>query len=218
MKKISIIGIGYIGSVAIPCLSKLGHEIIGVDIDSKKIKLINRGKSPLKEIGLDKLMKQQFKTGRIKATKDLKKAVKDSEIIFICVDTPQKKDGDIELKYLIKVCNDIGSIIKNYDDKKYIVIRSTVFPGTVENMQTLIEKKSGKEEGVDFHLLHHPEFMREGSSIRDFFDPSFIVVGSKNKLVGNYILGCYNEIQCKKFVVGVDVSQMIKYINNVFIV
>jgi len=215
-KNICVIGIGYIGSVAIPCLSKLGHNVIGVDIKKSKIDKINEGKSPINENGLDKLMAQQFQKKRIGVTKDLRKAIHNSEICFICVDTPSNKEGGVELKYLIKVSKDIGKIINECEQKKYLVIRSTIFPGTLEKIKNIIEKYSNKKEGEDFYLLHHPEFMREGTSIKDFFNPPYIVVGTNNLKAGNYILSCYNKLKCKKMVVKPNISQIIKYVNNAF--
>jgi len=204
-KNISVIGIGYIGSVIIPCLGKLGHKVIGVDTDSRKVNCINRGKSPIEEEGLDELTFKQRQKGNIKATISLKKAINQTEICFICVGTPGKKDGSVELKYLTKVCKDLGKILKTCKDKKYLVIRSTIFPGTLEKMRKIVEEYSGKIEGEDFFMLHQPEFMREGSSVKDFFNPSLLVVGSESLYHGenawhaNKIVFC-NEISaiCKK--------------------
>ena len=164
--RISIFGLGYVGAVCAGCLSARGHEVIGVDVSSTKIDLINQGKSPIVEPGLEALLQQGRQTGRLSGTTDFKKAVLDSDVSFICVGTPSKKNGDLDLGYIETVCREIGFAIRESPNAT-VVVRSTVLPGTVNNVVIpLIEDCSGKKAGVDFGVGTNPEFLRESTAIR----------------------------------------------------
>jgi len=211
--RISIFGLGYIGAVCIGGFAELGHSIIGVDVIQHKIDAINGGEAPLKEKGLNELIYRGVKRGLVSATNNTEKAVLNSDISFICVGTPPKKNGEIDLSFLKKVCQEIGAALKK-KKQHLIVIRSTMLPGSLEILKKIIEENSGKIEGKDFNITTNPEFLREGSAIKDFFNPPYIVVGAYNFEIGKKVLAVYGNIKTKKFVVKPELAQMIKYTNN----
>ena len=219
--RISIFGLGYVGIVSAACLSHLGHTIIGVDIAKYKVDLINKGILPIKEKNLDKLISKAMREKLLKATTSTKDAILSSDISFICVGTPPKRNGDLDLSALESVCGEIGSALRAKGSKEgrlnhIIVIRSTMFPGSLSILKNILEKSSGKKEGLDFYLATNPEFLREGSAIKDFFKAPYIVVGSENKEVGKKVLSIYSGIHTKKFIVKPEIAQMIKYASNSF--
>jgi GDP-mannose 6-dehydrogenase len=211
--KISVFGLGYVGTVTAACFAKLGHKVVGVDIVKYKIDSINNGNSPIKEKGLDQLVKTQVKQGALFATENLKEAVLNTEISFICVGTPPLKSGDMNISILKKVCREIGASLK---EKKYhlIVIRSTIFPGSLEVLKQIFEEASGKICEKDFDIVVNPEFLREGSAIRDFLNPPYILVGSERISACRAAMNSYKGIKARKFIVRTGAAQMIKYVNN----
>lgn len=170
---ISILGLGYVGAVCAGCLSVRGHHIIGVDISTSKIDLINQGKSPIVEPGLGELLTQGKEVGRLRGTTDVQDAITHSDISFICVGTPSKPNGDLDLSHMEVVCRQIGEAIKHKDSRHTIVIRSTVLPGTVHNLVIpTLEASSGKKAGTDFGIAVNPEFLRESTAISDYDYPA----------------------------------------------
>ncbi len=213
--KIAVFGLGYIGSVSAGAFASLGNRVVGVELVEEKVNIINSGKGTVKEKGLDRLIGEQVKAGRLWATTNVKKAIESSDIAFVCVGTPPKRNGDIDLSALKSVCKQLGKEIK--EKKEYIiVIRSTMFPGSLDILKKIIEKTSEKKEGKDFHLAVNPEFLREGSAIKDFFEPPFIVIGGESKEVCKKAMACYGNIKTKKFIVKTNIGQMIKYASNSF--
>ncbi len=198
--KISVIGLGPVGETTARGFSELNYEVIGVDRYKSQVDKINKiGKANLS------------------ATMSLENAVLDSDISFVCVGTPCKRNGELDLTYLKKACKQIGGVLKEKLSNSYIVvIRSTMFPGSFEILKEVLEKSSGKKCGRGFEIALNPEFIREKSAMEDFFNPSFIVVGAEKREVSKKILGCYNGIDAKKFLVDVNTAQMIKYANNSF--
>jgi GDP-mannose 6-dehydrogenase len=211
--RISVFGLGYVGAVSAACFAELGHDVIGVDIVDYKINLINKGQAPIKESDLDKIRFQYVMKKKLFSTKDCEIAVNNTDISFVCVGTPPKRNGDLDLTSLKRVCKNIGIAVKN---KKYhiIVIRSTMFPGSLDELVKIIEDSSNKKVGKDFDIAVNPEFLREGSAVKDFFYPPYIIVGAENKLIGKKIFEIYNKISAKKFLVKPDIAQMIKYVSN----
>ncbi len=199
--KISVIGLGPVGSTTAICFSELGHQVTGVDIIKSKVNKIN------------KLNKK-----RLKATLDIKEVILNSDISFVCVGTPCKKNGELDLTPLIDVCKQIGKTLKEESsyDPHIVVIRSTMFPGSFEILKAILEKSSGKKCGEDFFMAVNPEFLREKYAIKDFFNPSFIIVGSEDTIVSKQVMECYKRINAKKFIVNENIAQMIKYVNNSF--
>jgi GDP-mannose 6-dehydrogenase len=177
--KLSIFGLGYVGTVSMACFARDGHRVIGVDVNSQKVDSIKSGKSPIIEPGLEALIKNGVESGNIQATTDVALAVNHAEIFLITVGTPSKSNGSLETKYVERVCADIGRELGAKDDYKVIAIRSTVLPGTVrEEFIPIVENASGKKAGVDFGFCMNPEFLREGSAIRDFDNPPYTVIGN----------------------------------------
>jgi len=211
--KISVFGLGYVGAVTAACLAELGHKVIGVDIIKYKVDFLNNGEPPVEERGLRALVKKSVLKGRLSATTNPKEAILNSELSFVCVGTPPKKNGDIDIEPLKRTMNDIGKVLKE-KEHHIIVIRSTIFPGTFEKLKKVLEDISGKKEGKDFDLAVNPEFLREGSAIKDFFNPPYIVVGSNKKEICQKIFEIYKKIKSKKFIVNEKIAQAIKYVNN----
>ncbi len=211
--KISIFGLGYVGAVSAACFAKLGNEVIGVDVVDYKVDAINSGNAPLEEKGLSDLIAEFTKKKKLYATKNTEEAILNSDVSFICVGTPPTKEGDIDLNVLKKVCEEIGKALRK---KKYhlIVIRSTMFPGSLDVLIEILEKSSGKKCHRDFDIATNPEFLREGSAIKDFFEPPFVVIGADKESAGKKALNVYHDIKAKKIVVKPGVAQMIKYASN----
>ncbi|MBB4816846.1 MULTISPECIES: GDP-mannose 6-dehydrogenase [Pseudomonas] len=215
--RISIFGLGYVGAVCAGCLSARGHEVVGVDVSTTKIDLINNGKSPIVEPGLEELLQQGRKTGRLRGTTDVAAAVRDTEVSFICVGTPSKKNGDLELDYIEGVCREIGFALRDKSERHTVVVRSTVLPGTVMNVVIpIIEDCSGKKAGDDFGVAVNPEFLRESTAIKDYDFPPMTVIGELDKASGDLLETLYRELDAPIIRKEVQVAEMIKYTCNVW--
>jgi GDP-mannose 6-dehydrogenase len=215
--RISIFGLGYVGAVCAGCLSARGHEVVGVDISPAKIDLINNGKSPIVEPGLEELLQQGVKSGRLRGTTDVGGAVRDTQVSFICVGTPSKKNGDLELDYIEGVCREIGFALRDKSERHTVVVRSTVLPGTVNNVVIpIIEDCSGKKAGVDFGVAVNPEFLRESTAIKDYDYPPMTVIGELDKASGDLLETLYRELDAPIIRKAIEVAEMIKYTCNVW--
>tara|TARA_B110000259_G_scaffold186087_1_gene236492 strand:+ start:2650 stop:3963 length:1314 start_codon:yes stop_codon:yes gene_type:complete len=212
---VSVFGLGYVGCVSVGCLSSVGHNIIGVDINSDKLETIKKGKSTVIENGLDELISSGVNNGTIKTTNDLSYAVKNSDIAIICVGTPNDKVGFLEMQYVENV---VKKIAKELSDKEFytISIRSTVMPGTNEVISNLVEEISGKKKNIDFGVVSNPEFLREGSAIKDFFSPPYTVVGSNSEKSINQMKELYGFLNSPFEIVDIKVAELIKFLNNSF--
>jgi len=217
MTTISIFGLGYVGAVSVACLADNDHNIIGVDVNPTKIEMIAKGHSPIVEEGLGELLKKGVDGGRIRATSDQVQAVHDSDISFICVGTPSNPNGSLNLIYVKKVSEAIGQALATKDDYHVVVARSTMLPGSTEEVVIpALEEASGKKAGVDFGVCFNPEFLREGSSIKDFYDPPFTVIGSQDEKAAGIVTGLYAMLDAPLMVVPIKVAEMVKYANNAF--
>ena len=215
--RISIFGLGYVGAVCAGCLSARSHDVIGVDISTAKIDLINRGKSPIVEPGLEELLQRGVATGKLRGTTDVAAAVRDTEVSFICVGTPSKKNGDLELNYIEGVCREIGFAMRDKSERHTVVVRSTVLPGTVKNIVIpLLEDCSGKKAGFDFGVAVNPEFLRESTAIKDYDFPPMTVIGELDKASGDLLESIYSELDAPIIRKEIDVAEMIKYTCNVW--
>ena len=213
--RISIFGLGYVGAVCAGCLSARGHEVVGVDVSSTKIDLINKGKSPIVEPGLEELLQQGLKTNRLRGTTDVAAAVRDTDMSFICVGTPSKKNGDLGLEYIEGVCREIGFALRDKAERHTVVVRSTVLPGTVKNVVIpIIEDCSGKQAGVDFGVAVNPEFLRESTAIKDYDFPPMTVIGELDKTSGDLLETLYRELDAPIIRKDIEVAEMIKYTCN----
>ena len=175
---ISVFGLGYVGCVGIGCLAQNGHNVIGVDISEEKVNLINQGIPTIVEKDIDDIIHEQWLKGRISATNDYMKAIRQSDIAIICVGTPSLKTGQLNLEYVYHTARQIGEALKDKPDFFVIAIRSTVFPGTNEKVGEFVEQYSGKKRNKDFAVVSNPEFLREGSAVEDYYNPSITVLGS----------------------------------------
>lgn len=215
--RISIFGLGYVGAVCAGCLSARGHDVIGVDISAHKIELINNGKSPIVEPGLEELLQTGLRQGRLRGTTDVAAAVRDSDVSFICVGTPSKRNGDLELNYIEGVCREIGFAMRDKPGRHTVVVRSTVLPGTVKNVvQPIIEDCSGKQAGADFGLAVNPEFLRESTAIKDYDFPPMTVIGEYDTASGDLLESIYSELDAPIIRKEIEVAEMIKYTCNVW--
>ena len=178
--KISVFGLGYVGCVSIGCLSENGFELIGVDVNSEKVALINSGKPTIIEDGINGLLKTNFERGRISATSDAINAIENTKISIICVGTPSSDNGQLDLRNVYSCAENIAKGIKQKNSYHLVIIRSTVVPGTNTEVKKIIERISGKKNNLDFSVVSNPEFLREGTAIYDYLNPDIIVIGSDN--------------------------------------
>lgn len=220
-KRISIFGLGYVGSVSAACFARMGCHVIGVDIDDNKVSSMSRGHSPVLEDGLDLLMAEQHRAGRLHATTKVTEAVTESSISLICVGTPSAPNGSLDMTYVSRVCEQIGVVLKEKlnqpDGYHVIVIRSTVLPGTVEqSLIPILEKASGKRAGADFGVVQNPEFLREGSAIDDFFNPPKTVIGAGDERAATLVASLYEGIEAPMFITTIGVASVVKYADNAF--
>ncbi|CAH0271815.1 GDP-mannose 6-dehydrogenase [Pseudomonas sp. Bi70] len=215
--RISIFGLGYVGAVCAGCLSARGHQVIGVDVSQDKIDMINQGKSPIVEPGLAALLDRGVSSGLLRGTTNVSEAVADSELSFIAVGTPSKRNGDLDLAYMESVCMQIGVALRDKADRHTVVIRSTVLPGTVKNVVIpLLEAASGKKAGVDFGVATNPEFLRESTAIKDYDFPAMTVIGELDEQSGELLQALYSELDAPIIRKSIEVAEMIKYTCNVW--
>jgi len=214
--RLSIIGTGYVGLVTAACFAKLGHSVICVDIDPEKIQKINKGISPIYEQGLDNLL-LTYKE-RITATTEYQDAVENTDATFLCVGTPSKKDGSLDVSYLKKATQQIAAILKEKKTWHLIIVKSTVLPGTTQDLVLpLLEQSSGKKAGTDFGLAMNPEFLREGVAIQDFLTPDRIVIGSYDERSRTTVRELYKNFSCPLVETTLSAAEMIKYASNAFL-
>jgi len=214
--RICVLGLGYVGCVSAACFAKAGHQVVGVDINEEKVNILNSGKSPIIEKGLDQLINESVNKGGLKATLRAQEGIRDSDISLICVGTPSNSNGSLNLAPVYKVSEEIAGALKRKRDYHLVAVRSTVLPGTIENLASIVERASGKKLGADFGICANPEFMREGSAIEDFYHPPYTIIGEYDKRSGDLLSTLYENIDAPLIRVDVKVAEMIKYVNNAF--
>jgi GDP-mannose 6-dehydrogenase len=215
--RVSIFGLGYVGAVSAACLAKEGHTVIGVDVDPHKLDLIRQGKAPIVEANLEPYLKQAVESGRLTVTDDPTEAVHNSEISLLCVGTPSKENGDLRTDYLERVARQIGEALITKREYHIVVIRSTILPGTAEEIVLpVLEESSGKRVNEHFGLAVNPEFLREGTAIADFYDPPFTVVGALRTEDAEKVASLYESVKAQLFLVSIRTAEMIKYACNAF--
>jgi len=222
MKRISIFGLGYVGLCTAACFAHKGFKVIGVDVDSERIKMINERKAPICESGLNELLKTSVESQMLHCTEDCNYAVKNSNVSFITVGTPYQRNGNVNLKYVQSVANDIGKTLRKKQKHHLIVLKSTVLPGTTENIiKPIIEKRSGKKCGLTFDICYNPEFLREGSAIEDILNPDRIIIGEFTRKSGDILERLYCEFYGQKTPPVIrtkpSTAELIKYANNAFL-
>jgi GDP-mannose 6-dehydrogenase len=217
MSNISVFGLGYVGAVSLACLADNDHKIVGVDVNPTKVSIINEGRSPIIEEGLNELLCKGVESGAIRATTDSREAVHATDVSIICVGTPSNSNGSLDLRYVERVALEIGEALASKDGYHIIVLRSTVLPGTTEELVIpALEQTSGKKAGVDFGVCFNPEFLREGTSIKDFYNPPFTVIGADDPKVAEAVQGLYSMLSAPVRVVPIRVAEMVKYSCNAF--
>ncbi len=214
---ISVVGLGYVGCVSAACFAEMGHQVIGVDVNPGKVRLISQGISPIVEVRINELTKEQVLTGRLTATTDLNSAVQKSDIVFIAVGTPSSPDGSLDFSYVEQVCVQIGTALKHKKKYTAVVLRSTVLPGISETIAVpRLEEFSGKTVGKDFGFALNPEFLREGSAVYDFYHPPKTVVGQIDDRTGDMLEELYASLDAPFVRIGLAEASMIKYSDNSF--
>jgi GDP-mannose 6-dehydrogenase len=215
--KISVIGLGYVGAVSAACLARRGHEVTGVDVNPRKVSMVNDGQAPVLEPGLPEAIAEATASGRLRATADAAESVRTTDVSLVCVGTPSGSQGSLSLAALERVCADIGPALRSSERRHTVVIRSTVLPGTSE--QTIIptlEESSGLKAGRDFGFAVNPEYLREGSGVADFDAPEKTVIGQLDAASGDPIVEMYAGFSDKTFRVPVRVAETAKYVDNAF--
>lgn len=214
---ISIFGLGYVGAVSLACLARDGHHVIGVDLDPTKLQLIADGKTPVVEEGMIELMAKGVAGGGVSVTDDAVQAVRDSELSLICVGTPSAANGSQDQTAVLRLAEQLGRALRDIDRHHVFVFRSTLVPGTVEDvLRPIIERASGKREGVDFSVCFQPEFLREGTSIRDYDSPPFTIVGANGDVPVAALKQLFGHLPCDFLVTSVRAAEMVKYCCNNF--
>lgn len=215
--KLSVFGLGYVGCVSAACFAQEGNEVIGVDTNPAKVEMIKRGESTIVEEGIADLVHEVVAAGRLTATTDAHEAVLKTELSLICVGTPSNANGSINLDYIERVCEQIGTTLREKQAEHLIVIRSTVLPGTIDGVVIpALERASGKRVGEGFDVCSNPEFLREGSSIRDFYDPPFTLIGATSVSAAERLAKLYATLEAPVQVVEIRAAEMVKYACNSF--
>jgi GDP-mannose 6-dehydrogenase len=215
--KISISGLGYVGAVSAGCLAQEGHTVIGVDPSDVKVDLLNRGRSPIIEKDIGEIIESAVSKGLLKATTDVTRAVHETDLSLICVGTPSQLNGSLDLKYVRRVCEEIGTALRDKSSFHVVVARSTMLPGSMRQVVIpTLEEFSGKRAGVDFGVCNNPEFLREGTAVRDFYNPPKTVIGETDTRSGSILGKLYQKIDAPLVRTSVETAEMVKYTDNVW--
>jgi GDP-mannose 6-dehydrogenase len=215
--RVSVFGLGYVGAVSCGCLSRDGLEVIGVDVNPDKVGMINAGKSPIVEEQVGDLIATAVAAGRLRATTDTEEAVRSSDVSVISVGTPSRPNGAVDFAALARVCEAIGRTLRDKPGRHLLVVRSTVLPGTVRSLVVpYLEKSSGKKLGSGFGVCFNPEFLRESSSVRDYYDPPFTLIGSDHREDGERAAGLYQAVSAPVIHCALETAEMVKYACNAF--
>ncbi len=215
--RISIFGIGYVGAVSGACLAALGHEVVGVDVAADKVAMLNAGRSPIVEEEIDRIIAETVAAGRLRATTDAAAAVVGTEVSFISVGTPSAANGSADLRAVDQVAAAIGRAIAAKPGSHAVVMRSTVPPGTAEErVVPILERESGRQLGEDFRYYSNPEFLREGSSVRDFQAPPFTLIGAAAGDDAAPLREIYASVAAPFHVVPYRIAESVKYLSNAY--
>ena len=213
--RVSVFGLGYVGTVSAGCLAQDGHEVVGVDPVQTKVDLINRGESPIIEAEIREIIAAAVKSGRLGATQDSSHAIQHTDLSFVCVGTPSQPNGNLDLRYIRRICEQIGEALKSKSARHTVVIRSTILPGTMKKVVIpTLEEFSGKKAGADFGVCSNPEFLREGSAVKDFRSPPKTVIGELDEASGEILFELYSKIEAPLIRTDLETAEMIKYVDN----
>ena len=213
--QISVLGLGYVGTVVAGCLARAGHEVIGIDAEPRKVELVNAGKSPIIEKEIDQVIAQQVEAGRLSATTEVTVAIQQSDVILVCVGTPSRSNGDIELRHVRRVCEQVGAALRVHPGAPVVVVRSTLLPGTMRELVIpTLEASSGRHAGTDFGVCVNPEFLREGTAVHDYLNPPKTVIGELTRASGNVLASLYAGIPAPLIRTDIETAEMVKYADN----
>ncbi|MBR1221743.1 nucleotide sugar dehydrogenase [Bradyrhizobium sp. U87765 SZCCT0131] len=214
-RRISIFGLGYVGAVSAACFAKVGHTVIGLDVNDIKRQCFREGKPPVVEPGLGEMMQELVQIGRLTAVDDVQQAIDDTDVSLICVGTPSRDNGSINIDIVCGVVAEIGRAIRNKKGSHLVVVRSTMIPGTMRNtIIPILERESGRRCGEGLSVAYNPEFLRESTAVSDFFSPPKTVIGTDEPAAGDQVAGLYEGIVAPVFTVAFETSEMIKYADN----
>jgi GDP-mannose 6-dehydrogenase len=208
---VAVLGLGYVGCVTAACLARLGHRVIGVDRDPYKVECVLSGQAPFYEPGLEALVKETAATGRLSATTDLATVLPRADVALVCVGTPSEKNGNLGLDQLRRVAGEIGALLEGRSKPLVIAIRSTVYPGTCEEIVAVAMRGSSA-----VRIVSNPEFLREGTAVQDFMEPSLLVVGGSDRAAAERVAGLYSGLPVKPCLVSLRTAELIKYACNAF--
>ena len=215
--RLSIFGLGYVGCVSAACFGEAGHEVIGVDVNETKVGIINDSRSPIVEPGIEQLIRASVTAKRLRATGDANNAVQGSDISLVCVGTPSNHNGSLDISHVKRACQQIGEALAAKRSYHIVVVRSTMLPGTVETfLVPTLEVYSGKRAGRDFGVVINPEFLREGSSINDFNNPPFTIIGANDEDAAGPVARLYAHLEAPIIRLGIKEAEMVKYASNCF--
>ena len=216
--RISVLGMGYVGAVSAACLARDGHDVIGVDLDLEKLRLIEEGRAPIVEDGIQSLMAAVVESGRLTVSGDATRVVRDTDVSFVCVGTPSlRNSGEQDQTAVLRVAEQIGVGLRDHAGFHVVVVRSTVRLGTVDGqLREILERTSGRRCDVDFALCFQPEFLREGSSIRDYDNPPFTVIGTRSERAERMLREVFEHLPCEFIVTEPSTAEALKYACNAF--
>jgi GDP-mannose 6-dehydrogenase len=213
--QVAVFGLGYVGTVSAACLATDGHRVVGVDVNAEKVASVNDARSPIVEPGLDRLLADAVAHGTLRATTSVDEAVEASDVSLLCVGTPSRRNGSLDLSYLVGVCEQVGHALRDRDRYHVVVVRSTVLPGTTHDLLIpTLEAASGRAYGNDFGVAVNPEFLREGTAVKDFRHPPFTLVGHNHAVDAAGAAALYTGIDAELVSTDIRVAEMIKYASN----
>jgi GDP-mannose 6-dehydrogenase len=216
-QSVSVFGLGYVGSVTAVCLAHRGNRVLGVDVNPAKVEMLDSGKSPILEPGLEQILAECHQACRLHATTEVLKAVAETDISFVSVGTPSQRNGKLDLSGIEHVCGQIGDGLRHKSSFHWVVLRSTVLPGTIEQVVIpILEARSGKKEGQEFGVCFAPEFLREGSAVGDFFEPPFTILGSTHTEKMEPLRELFDWAPGPHYETSASTAEMVKYICNAF--
>src|SRR5262245_41727404 len=215
--RVSIFGLGYVGTVCAACLARFGHEVLGVDVNADKNAQIVAGRSPIVEPGVEELIRDAVEAGRLSATSDVEHAVSWSELSLVCVGTPSLPNGSLDTSHVEDVARSIARALGKRDGRHTVVVRSTLLPGTTLGLvRTALEEESGKRCGEEIGLAYNPEFLREGSAVADFGDPPYTLVGAIDEQTALAVAALYATLEAPLHLISIPEAEMAKYAANAF--
>ncbi|MCC6653410.1 MAG: nucleotide sugar dehydrogenase [Candidatus Eisenbacteria bacterium] len=215
--QVVVVGLGYVGSVCSACLASRGHQVVGVDTSTYKVDCIERGESPIVEKDLGELIAAARREGRLSATTDIARAMPGADVVLVCVGTPSREDGSLNLDHVKRACAEVGSALASTGKFTTIVMRSTMLPGSVlDELTPVIEQASGGKAGDKFGVAYNPEFLREGTAVDDFNNADYTIIGAGCERAGESLKAVYEGVGGELIVTSIPTAEMLKYVNNSF--